>query len=166
MNLRLARNETCSKNRVTSVIAPQESPTRAKDHDDEIRLRSRPRSRAPFHRAGLCPGQGEPGPRGGSRLSFATSPPAATPSRWPIQGRRRLLRDLAASLQQRGRLLTHWTIDVLAGLAMGAIRRLRPWSGGRTSREGSRKRPSLDSPSPCPLVSSEHVPCRKILPSS
>ena len=31
---------------------------------------------------------------------------------------------------------------------------------------GQPQAPQPDSPSPCPLVSSEHVPCRKILPSS
>jgi membrane-associated phospholipid phosphatase len=63
-------------------------------------------------------------------------------------------------------ILAHWTTDVLAGLAMGALveRCVRPRSERRT--DGGPQAPAWTTSSPRSTVSSEHAFCRKILPSS
>src|SRR6478752_7560842 len=64
-------------------------------------------------------------------------------------------------------ILAHWTTDVLAGLAIGALveRCVRPRSERPMSEEGAPQASAGLSPSPRSTVSSERASFRKILPS-
>jgi membrane-associated phospholipid phosphatase len=63
-------------------------------------------------------------------------------------------------------ILAHWTTDVLAGLAMGALveRWVRPRSKRRTSEHGGPQTPAWRSSSPRSTVSSKHAFCQKSYP--
>ena len=65
-------------------------------------------------------------------------------------------------------ILAHWTTDVLAGLAIGALveRCVRPRLESSTSEEGVPANVSRTNPSPRTTGSSERASFRKILPSS
>ena len=85
--------------------------------------------------------------------------PKSAPVAWAIGG------VIAAT---RIVILAHWTTDVLAGLAIGALveRCVRPRSERPISEEGAPQASAGLSPSPRSTVSSERASFRKILPSS
>jgi len=92
-----------------------------------------------------------------SAISWAY--PKSAPVAWAIGG------VIAAT---RIVILAHWTTDVLAGLAIGALveRCVRPRSERPMSEEGAPQASAGLSPSPRSTVSSERASFRKILPSS